>query len=83
MSPFSINKSYRPTVFCKFNMTPNMDFSNKFISLHIYREGNCCADKHANMGHSLQGVVWLFESPQMLKGISLETDLACLIIRFP
>jgi hypothetical protein len=29
------------------------------FSSHIYREGNCCADKLANLGHSLVGAVWL------------------------
>lgn len=29
------------------------------ISSHIFREGNCCADMLANMGHTMQGSVWL------------------------
>ena len=36
------------------------------ISSHIYREGNCCADKLANMGHSVQGSVWLSSLPAEL-----------------
>jgi len=29
------------------------------ISSHIFREGNCCADKYANLGHSMVGEIWL------------------------
>lgn len=29
------------------------------ISFHIFREGNSCADKLANMGYDIQGSVWL------------------------
>jgi ribonuclease HI len=29
------------------------------ICSHIYREGNCCADKLAEYGHSDLGIVWL------------------------
>jgi ribonuclease HI len=36
------------------------------ISSHIFREGNCCADRLANMGHSLQGSVWLDVLPAAL-----------------
>jgi ribonuclease HI len=28
------------------------------ISSHIYREGNVCADRLANVGHSITGTVW-------------------------
>ncbi|KEH33166.1 hypothetical protein MTR_3g026170 [Medicago truncatula] len=40
--------------------------SVQVISSHIFREGNCCADKLANMGHSIQGTVWLSVSPPEL-----------------
>jgi len=33
------------------------------ISSHIFREGNCYADKLANMGHSVHGAVWLSTLP--------------------
>jgi len=29
------------------------------ISSHIFREGNYCADRLANMCHAVQGSVWL------------------------
>lgn len=29
------------------------------ISSHIFREGNSCADKLANIGHYIRGSVWL------------------------
>jgi len=33
------------------------------ISSHIYRAGNFCADRLANMGHAVHGVVWLSALP--------------------
>jgi len=33
----------------------------QIIYSHIFWEGNCCVDKLTNMGHSLQGPVWLTE----------------------
>jgi ribonuclease HI len=33
------------------------------ISSHIYREGNRCADRLANFGHSVVGEVWLTALP--------------------
>jgi len=30
----------------------------------IFREGNCCADLLANMGHSIQGTTWFSVLPQ-------------------
>ncbi|KEH26820.1 hypothetical protein MTR_6g075360 [Medicago truncatula] len=36
------------------------------IASHIYREGNCCADYLANMGHSVVGAVWLDSLPLAL-----------------
>jgi len=34
---------------------------------HIFREGNCCVDLLANMGHSLQGLVWFSVLAQNLQ----------------
>jgi len=36
------------------------------ISTHIFREGNVCAVKLANMGHSVQGAVWVPTLPPTL-----------------
>jgi len=36
------------------------------LSLHIYHKGNCCADRLANMGHAVQGSVWLTALPPEL-----------------
>ena len=36
------------------------------ISSHIFREGNCCADRIANMGHTMQGSVWIDMLPTEL-----------------
>ena len=33
------------------------------ISSHIFREGNTCADRLANLGHSVVGEVWLSALP--------------------
>jgi ribonuclease HI len=37
------------------------------ISSHIFRECNCCTNLLANMGHSLQGVVWFSVLPHTLQ----------------
>jgi len=37
------------------------------ISSHIFREGNCCADKLAALGHSIVGEVWLDNLPDEVK----------------
>jgi hypothetical protein len=34
--------------------------------LLLFREGNCCADELANMGHGIQGSVWLTTLPPQL-----------------
>jgi len=39
---------------------------------HLYRERNCCADKLADFGHSIMGIVWLDSLPQ-----SLSADFFC------
>jgi len=33
------------------------------ISSHIFREGNSCADRLANLGHAISGSVWLDSLP--------------------
>jgi len=33
------------------------------ISSHIFREGNSCADKLANMGQDITGAVWIDTLP--------------------
>ena len=37
------------------------------VSSHIFREGNCCADKLANLGHSISGELWLDKLPEEVK----------------
>jgi len=37
------------------------------ISSYIFREGNCCADRLAYMGHSMDGAVWLSILPTVLQ----------------
>jgi len=37
------------------------------ISSHIFREGNCCADTLANLGHSMIGEIWLDTLPDEVK----------------
>jgi hypothetical protein len=37
------------------------------ISSHIFREGNCCADFLANLGHSMVGTNWLDTLPGALR----------------
>jgi hypothetical protein len=34
---------------------------------YVFREGNHCADKMANLGLSLQDYVWWFEIPNVIK----------------
>jgi len=38
----------------------------QIISSHIFREGNCCVDRLANMGHAIQDSVWLDTLPTEL-----------------
>lgn len=33
---------------------------------HVFREGNCCADKTAFIGHSLKNTVWFDSLPHTL-----------------
>lgn len=39
----------------------------QIILSHIFREGNCCADKLANIDHSIQGSIWFEELPTDLR----------------
>ena len=39
----------------------------QIISSHIFREGNCCADKLATLGHSIVGEIWLDNLPDEVK----------------
>jgi ribonuclease HI len=36
------------------------------ISSHFFHEANCCADRLASMGHSVDGAVWLSFLPTVL-----------------
>jgi len=38
----------------------------QIIASHIFREGNCCADMLVNMGHDIQGSVWISTLPTEL-----------------
>lgn len=56
---------------------------SEVISSHIYREGNVCVDKLANMGHAVHGAVWLSALPSEL-GSDFFRDICGLPIhRFP
>ena len=44
---------------------------------HIYREGNCCTDRLANMGHSVQDLVWFHMLPLTLH-LDFFRDQCCL-----
>ncbi|CAJ2663194.1 unnamed protein product [Trifolium pratense] len=55
-------------------MTRNMSF----IISHIYREGNHCADKLANLGLSLQGFTWWTSAP-----VEIREDLTRNRLGFP
>jgi len=63
--------SHKPAVI-SFGWTFDYFCASSFIwySSHIFREGNCCADLLANMGHSLQGMIWFSMLPQALQVIS-------------
>jgi hypothetical protein len=37
------------------------------ISLHIFREGNSCADDLANHGYSIHGVWWFTALPDFIR----------------
>lgn len=52
------------------------------ISLHIFREGNC-EDKLANMGHRIQGCIWLEILPAELHMDFYRDRIGLLNYRFP
>lgn len=53
------------------------------ISSHIYREGNVCADRLANMGNSVQGAVWLSSLPPALGSDFFRDRCGLPSYRFP
>lgn len=53
------------------------------ISSHIFREGNCCADKLAAMGHSAHGTVWFTSLPQNVTADFFRDRVGLLNYRFP
>ncbi|CAJ2651412.1 unnamed protein product [Trifolium pratense] len=56
----------------------NMNF---YVS-HIYREGNHCADKLANIGLSLHGLTWWNHIPTRLQGDFIRNRLGMPYFRF-
>lgn len=55
----------------------------KVISSHIYREGNCYADRLANMGHLVQGSGWLASLPPELHSDFFRERCSLPNYRFP
>jgi len=53
------------------------------ISSHIFREGNCCADKLANLGHSMVGEIWLDTLPDEVKAYFFRDRCVLFNYRFP
>jgi len=53
------------------------------ISSHIYREGNVCADRLANMGHLVQGAVWLSSLPPAIGSNFFRDRCGLPSYRFP
>jgi len=53
------------------------------ISSYIFREGNCCADRLANMGHAVQGSVWLDTLPAKLHMNFFHDRIGLRNYRFP
>jgi len=50
---------------------------------YVYREGNCCADRLANYGHSITGTVWLGSLPQSLSVDFFHGGVGLPNYRFP
>lgn len=50
---------------------------------HVYCEGNCCADKLVDYGHSITGTVWLGYLPQSLSADFFRGRVGLLNYRFP
>jgi len=60
------NRSLVPVLLCnRWHNACNQEI--QVITSHIFREGNCCADLLANMGHLTQGKVWFSVLPQPLQ----------------
>jgi len=53
------------------------------LSSHIFREGNMCADKLANFGHSMVGEVWLPSLPAEVHHELFADRFGFPRIRFP
>jgi ribonuclease HI len=56
--------------------------NRNFYMSHIYREGNHCADKLANIGLSLNGLTWWNHIPLELQGDFVRNRLGMPYIRF-
>lgn len=53
------------------------------ISSHIFREGNVCVDRLANLGHSVVGEVWLSTLPSDFHQVFYEDRCGMPRIRYP
>jgi ribonuclease HI len=52
------------------------------VSSHIFREGNSCADKLANHGHTIIDFTWWDSLPQFLRGAFMNDKLGFPCYRF-
>jgi ribonuclease HI len=50
---------------------------------HVYREGNCRADKLVDFGHSIMGTVWLDSLPQSMSADFFTDRMGLPNYRFP
>ena len=57
--------------------------SVQVISSHIFREGNSCAEKLANMDHEIQGSIWLDTLPAELHMDFYQDRIGLPNYRFP
>jgi hypothetical protein len=53
-----------------------------YVGLHIYREGNACAGKIANLGHSFVDLKWWNSMPLELRDVALHDMLGLSSYRF-
>jgi len=53
------------------------------ICSHVYREGNCCADKLDDFGHSIMGSVWVGSLPRSLVADFFHDRVGLPNYRFP
>jgi len=53
------------------------------ISSHIFREGNCCSDKLASMGHAAHDTIWLTTLPPALNYDFFRDKVGMPNYRFP